>query len=359
MWFFREHNRIARRLAKINPCWDDETLFQKARQISIAQWQYIIYYELMPEILGKKTQLYLHAIQYLKQVPQSIKRQFEIPGRQYSLEKGIIYQTDGYVNDFDPQQEPGVIREYIVGTRWFHTFQPEKMDYYHNGEYRGSVAIADFLLRSSLLADNSTELELTEGHLIQPANEFDQIITNDMAERVFGPWQVAADLSAIDIMRGRDAGFPPYNEYRKFCGLKPAKKWEDLYDTINKDVSVCCNTGLFTTIGIYFNYGALIVETLSRFYEDVDDMELMVAIYVERLVPGTFVGPTLHCIMVHNLLLWRKSDKFFFEHGGFPAALTIPQLTEIRKTSIARVICDNGVNVKKIQPAAFFRQGPW
>lgn len=58
MWFFREHNRIARRLAKINPCWDDDTLFQKARQISIAQWQYIIYYELMPEILGKKTQLY-------------------------------------------------------------------------------------------------------------------------------------------------------------------------------------------------------------------------------------------------------------------------------------------------------------
>lgn len=54
------------------------------------------------------------------------------------------------------------------------------ISYYHNGEYRGSVAVADFLLRSSLLADNSTELELTEGHLIQPANELDQIITNDV-----------------------------------------------------------------------------------------------------------------------------------------------------------------------------------
>lgn len=76
-------------------------------------------------------------------------------------------------------------------------------------------------------------------------------ISLQMAERVFGPWQVAADLSAIDIMRGRDAGFPPYNEYRKFCGLKPAKNWEDFYDTINKDVSVCCDTGLFTTIGLF------------------------------------------------------------------------------------------------------------
>nr|XP_049692176.1 peroxidase-like isoform X2 [Helicoverpa armigera] len=63
--------------------------------------------------------------------------------------------------------------------------------------------------------------------------------------------------------------------------------------------------------------------------------------------------------MVHNLLLWRRSDKFFFEHGDFPAALTIPQLTEVRKTSIARVLCDSGDDVKHIQPAAFFRQGPW
>lgn len=53
MWFYREHNRLARKLAMINPCWDDQELFETARKINIAQWQYILYYELMSDILGK------------------------------------------------------------------------------------------------------------------------------------------------------------------------------------------------------------------------------------------------------------------------------------------------------------------
>lgn len=53
MWFFREHNRIARQLAALNPCWDDEKLFQTARQINIAQYQYIYYYELIASIVGE------------------------------------------------------------------------------------------------------------------------------------------------------------------------------------------------------------------------------------------------------------------------------------------------------------------
>ncbi|XP_026739290.1 peroxidase-like [Trichoplusia ni] len=309
MWFFREHNRIARRLFKINPCWDDEKLFQTARKINIAQWQYIFYYELMPEILGRKN----------------------------ALEKGIIYQTHGYVNDFDPHQEPGVIREYIVGTRWFHTYQPGPLDMYSKGEYQGSISAPLLNLRSGYLANNNSEAQLTEGCYVQPADNFpDYVLAPDLVERVI-PLLLASDVTATDFMRGRDAGFPPYNDYRKFCGMKPAKKWEDLYDTIDKDK----------------------VEILSRIYDEVDDLELMVAIYVERFMPGAFLGPTLYCIMVHNLLLWRQSDKFFFEHGGFPAALTIPQLNEIRQTSIARVLCDSGDDVKYIQPAAFFRQGPW
>lgn len=66
------------------------------------------------------------------------------------------------------------------------------------------------------------------------------------------------------------------------------------------------------------------VEQLRRIYDDeVDDMELMVAIYSERLLHGAWVGPTLFCIMVENLVNWRKSDRFFFEHGDTHAALTL------------------------------------
>lgn len=44
-------------------------------------------------------------------------------GRKNALAEGVIYDTYGHVNDFDPNFEPGVYREYVIASRWFHTFQ--------------------------------------------------------------------------------------------------------------------------------------------------------------------------------------------------------------------------------------------
>ena len=51
----REHNRVAGQLARINPTWSDERLFNEARRIVIATYQHIVYNEYVPIAIGWNT----------------------------------------------------------------------------------------------------------------------------------------------------------------------------------------------------------------------------------------------------------------------------------------------------------------
>lgn len=62
-----------------------------------------------------------------------------------------------------------------------------------------------------------------------------------ISENFYGGLQRAHDWIAIDIQRGRDLGVRGYNDYRHFCGMKPAKKFEDLLDVMDMEVLHTCN----------------------------------------------------------------------------------------------------------------------
>ena len=51
--FFREHNRVAGILTRLNPRWTDETTFQEARRVVVAQWQLLTYRDWLKYIIGQ------------------------------------------------------------------------------------------------------------------------------------------------------------------------------------------------------------------------------------------------------------------------------------------------------------------
>jgi len=47
-----EHNRLVEELRDVNSEWSNNTLFEEAKRITIAQLQHITYYEFIPNIIG-------------------------------------------------------------------------------------------------------------------------------------------------------------------------------------------------------------------------------------------------------------------------------------------------------------------
>uniref|UniRef100_A0A182W9H9 Peroxidase n=1 Tax=Anopheles minimus TaxID=112268 RepID=A0A182W9H9_9DIPT len=196
----------------------------------------------------------------------------------------------------------------------------------------GSIRLSDWLRRPGVLEKRNNRELLTRGMTIQPHDSANNQLTPEAKHFLFrNANHYGADLKAIDIHRARDHGLASYNDYRVWCGQERAIHWEDLYASIPRAS----------------------VEQLARWYGTVDDVELAVAGALETHHPGATVGPTFLCILLEQFRRTRTGDRFFFENGvehGFDAS----QLRELRKASIARLLCDNTAGLARMQHNAFF-----
>ena len=100
--FLREHNRLAEGLARLNPHWDDERLYQEARRIVIAEMQHITYNEWLPIVIGRN-----------------------------KMQKfGLNPLESGFSSDYDANLNPMILNEFVAAAfRFGHSLIPGKFQY--------------------------------------------------------------------------------------------------------------------------------------------------------------------------------------------------------------------------------------
>uniref|UniRef100_UPI00398F47F3 peroxidasin homolog isoform X2 n=1 Tax=Pristiophorus japonicus TaxID=55135 RepID=UPI00398F47F3 len=299
--WFREHNRIATELLKLNPHWDGETIYHEARKIVGAQMQHVTYSHWLPKILGdvgmKKLRDYKG---YDPNVNAAILNVFATAAFRFghTMINPILYRLD---DTFQP-----IPQGHLPLHKAF--FSPFRI------VNEGGI---DPLLRG---------LFAVPGKMRVPT----ELVNTELTERLFSmAHAVALDLASMNIQRARDHGIPPYNDYRVYCNLTSAHDFEDLKNEIKNQ---------------------RIREKLRHLYGTPLNIDLFPALMVEDLIPGTRLGPTLLCLLATQFKRLRDGDRFWYEN---PGVFTPAQLTQIKQTSLARVLCDNGDNITRIQPDVF------
>ncbi|XP_058872731.1 peroxidasin homolog isoform X1 [Acipenser ruthenus] len=302
LWF-REHNRIARELLKLNPHWDGDTVYHETRKIVGAQMQHITYQHWLPKILG-------------------------------DVGMKIIGEYKGY----DPNVNGGILNAFATAAfRFGHTLINPIL--YRLNETFGEIPQGHIPLHKAFFSPFRIVQEggidpLLRG-LFGVAGKMrvpSQLLNMELTERLFSmAHSVALDLAAMNIQRGRDHGIPPYKDYRVFCNLTSVQDFEDLKNEIKNPE---------------------IREKLKRLYGTPLNIDLWPAMMVEDLIPGTRVGPALMCLFVTQFQRLRNGDRLWYEN---PGVFTQAQLTQLKQASLARVLCDNGDNIQQVQSDVFLK----
>ena len=163
------------------------------------------------------------------------------------------------------------------------------------------------------------------------SHSFHSIFVNAVRERLVIEGNIFGDLMAINIQRARDHGLPGYAHYREVLGLGAVNSFDDL-------------SGTFSS------------EQIARFkavYKNVKDVDVFPGSIAEGPFPGSVLGSVNTHIILKQMGKFRSGDRFWYERDDHLTAFTLKQLDEIRKVTMARVMCDNLDGATRIQRWVF------
>ena len=291
--FAREHNRIAGELALAHPDWTDEQIYQRARDINIAQYQSIIYNEYLPSLLG------------LDVLPE--------------------------YNGYDAEIDPSITRAFAnAAFRFGHSqlsSEISRLDPQGNEILEGSLTLADVFFRSAAVVQETGIDPILRGVASSLSQNIDPKTIDDVRNLLFGfgANAVGRDLFAININRGRINGLADYNTIREAYGL----------NKVNSFAEITSDAQLQTQ--------------LANLYGTVDNIDAFAGLLAEDHVPGAAVGETIRTILVHQFVALRDGDRFYYKNTFSPEEIAIIEQTTfsdiIRRNTNTNIIQDNAFSL--------------
>ena len=291
--FVRLHNHYARRLRRLNRRrWSSERIFQETRKIVVAIVQQITYNEWLPEIIQD-----LPDYSYNPRADASIRNVFGSAAFRFghTLVKNAFQQLNPNFND---TRAPIPIRNTFFDM---------------TSIFRDGIEPTMFGLIANLSETVDTRFSASIGRdLFIPPRE-----------------KGFQNLAALNIQRGRDHGIPSYTKFVEFCFRRRVRSFNDFREIRDRRA----------------------LRLLRQVYGSVDNyIDIFPALLAEEPANGKLLGPTLQCIIRSQFLNLRDGDRFFFENAG---QFTPRQLSEIKKMTLARVMCLTMRKIVSIQDNVF------
>ncbi|KAL0105107.1 hypothetical protein PUN28_016635 [Cardiocondyla obscurior] len=303
--WLREHNRIARALREMNPHWNGEKLYQEARRIVGAEMQHITYQHWLPRIIGSATDVSLPPYRgYDPNVDASISNVFATAALRFghSLIQPRLERLNASFQSIP--QGPLDLRDAFFAP--WRVVEEGGVDPLIRGMYATAAKLK--------LPEQNLNVELTE-QLFRTAHA------------------VALDLAAMNIQRGRDHGLPGYLEWRAYCNMSHVETFEHLAGDISS---------------------GRVRQKLRELYGHPGNIDVWVGGILEDQLPGMKVGPLFKCLLLEQFRRTRDGDRFWYES---PTVFQAEQLAQIQQVSLARILCDNGDNITRVQPNVFLLPG--
>jgi hypothetical protein len=246
-----EHNRVADEIHFLHGMYNDEQLYQEARQYVIALMQVITYNEYLPSLIGEQLPPWT---QYKSDVNPSIDTFFGVAAYRYG--------------------HSGINSIYL------------RLNSENKPIHEGHLLLRDSYFNPSYLQFGGIE-SIIRGLIFHLEQQIDTVMVDDLRHFVEG---IAQDLAAMDIQRGRDVGLPSYNSARRYYNLPPVTSFSEITNNVQ------------------------VQNILESLYGSVENIDAWVGGLAETHLSNSHVGPLFTVAIREQFIRSRDGDRYWYEN---------------------------------------------